>query len=255
MSAFWVLAYNGFREARRNRVTIVVAAFAIAILASSVLAADVAVATFDRVLIDLGLGSMSILLTFLAIFLSSGLLSREIERRTIFLVVARPISRSQFLLAKCAGNMLTLTALAAAMTLVFCGAMWAFGAPMRSEQFLAIALGLIELLILTSFGLLMSSFASQLVSAVVTAGIYFAGHLAADIYQFSERSKMAVLRVLGKATYYLLPNLERLNLRPKAAYQIDVSFHEVVPAAVYGVSYAAIVLALAVIVFQRRDFK
>ncbi|MFL5319158.1 MAG: ABC transporter permease subunit, partial [Myxococcaceae bacterium] len=94
MNGLLPIAWNGFREARRNRVTVVVAAFAVAILLCSTLVSEVTVATFDRVLTDFGLGSMSLIMVFLAIFLSCGVLSREIERRTIFMVVSKPVSRS-----------------------------------------------------------------------------------------------------------------------------------------------------------------
>ena len=107
MGPFVALALNGFREARRNRVTLLVAIFALAMLLSTSLVLEVTVGTFDRVITDVGLGAMSLMLVLLTVFLSSGLISREIERRTIFLMVSKPISRGAFLVGRLLGNMLT----------------------------------------------------------------------------------------------------------------------------------------------------
>ena len=103
MGPFIALTLNGFREARRNRVTLIVALFALSLLLSSSLVVEVTVGVFDRVLTDMGLGSMSLMMVLLTIFLSSGLISREIERRTIFLMVSKPLSRGAFLVGRLFG--------------------------------------------------------------------------------------------------------------------------------------------------------
>jgi ABC-type transport system involved in multi-copper enzyme maturation permease subunit len=247
--------WNGFREARRNRITVIVGAFAIALVLSSSLIADVAVATLDRVVVDVGLGSMSLMLVILAIFLSSGMLSREIERRTIFLVTPKPISRGLFLLARLAGNMVTLGVLLLAMTGLFYLELLAYRTPVAVEQFVAIGMLWVELLVLSSFGFLMASFSGQVVSAVVTAGVYIAGHLSRDIYSLAIKSKQPLLKLLGQTVYYVLPNLERFNYRPNATYNIAPVGSEVLGSLVYGLAYTGALLAIAILIFNKRDFK
>lgn len=255
MGAFFTLALNGFREARRNRVTVVVVAFAVALLLSSSLVADTVVLTLDRVLIDMGLSSMSLLLSLLAIFLSCGMLSKEIERRTIFLVVSKPVSRPLFLVSRLAGNMLTLGVLLFVMGALFFLELFLFKTPLEGVQLVAMALLWVELLVLCSFGFLMSTFSSQLVSAVVTTGVFLAGHLSADIYKLGVRAKSEALQVLAKGIYYVLPNLERLNFRPRATYSLPVTAAEALASFGYGVAYAGVLIVLAIAVFNRRDFK
>jgi len=249
------LAWNGFREARRNRVTVIVAAFAVALVLGAVLLTEATVSTLERVLTDLGLGSMSLMLTLLAIFLSSGLLSKEIERRTIFMVVSRPISRAMFLLARLAGNMLTLGVVLLLMSLLFLGELVLYRFPLHQSHIVAMAVLWVELLVLTSVGFLMSSFSSQIVSAVVTTGVYFAGHLTSEIYNLSQKSESDFLRGLGKLAYYVLPNLEKLNFRPHAAYAISIGAGEIVRAIMMGFGYSAALIGLAILVFSNRDFK
>lgn len=253
--SFAALSWNGFREARRNRVTLVVAAFAVALLVTGMLLTSSSIGSLERVLADVGLGAMSLSLTLLAIFLSSGLLSREIERRTIFLVVSKPVSRGQLLLAKQAGNMVTLTAVLAAMALLFWGQLWLYG--FQASEPMAAAVGGLwfELFLLTSLGLLLSSFAGQITSGVVALAVYLAGHLSADLYRLGTRSDSAGVQILGKAAYYLLPNLEKVSFRGQATYNVHVDASAFWGGAAYTLGYSAVLLGLGVVIFSRRDFK
>jgi Cu-processing system permease protein len=253
--SFWAIALNGFREARRNRVTLVLAFFAGLLLLSSSLITDITVFTFDRVLIDIGLGGMSIILVLLAIFLSTGLLSREIERRTIFMVVSKPVSRGLFLVARLSGNMLTLTALQLLMGVLLVLEFWVLKTPVTWPIVLGMGMLWFELLVLSALGFLMSSFAGPMTSAFVTVSMFFVGHLSGDIYTLARRSKNEALQVLGKVLYYVLPNLERLNLRAQASYGVVVPAKVWVASAVYALAYAGILVWLAVQVFRRRDFR
>jgi len=232
-----------------------VGVFALALLLSSTLVVAVTVTTFDRVLTDMGLGAMSLTLVLLAIFLSSGLLSREIERRTIFLMVSKPISRGTFLVGRLVGNMLTLTVLQVAMTLVFAVLMAGYGYPPTPAHLTAIVMLWFELWLLSGVGFLMSSFSSQMVSAFVTVSIYFAGHLAGDIYKLAQKSESGLIQKVGRAAYYLLPDLERLNYRPHATYGVVPALSELLPSVGYAAAYTGVLVAVAVLLFNRRDFR
>lgn len=253
--SFWAIAFNGFREARRNRVTLVLAFFAGLLLLSSSLITEITVFTFNRVLIDIGLGGMSLILVLLAIFLSTGLLSREIERRTIFMVVSKPVSRGLFLVARLAGNMLTLTGLQVLMGALLVVEFMVFKTTVTRPVILAMGMLWFELLLLSAVGFLMSSFAGPMTSAFVTVSMFFVGHLSGDIYTLARRSKNAALQLLGKVLYYILPNLERLNLRPQASYDILVPSKVWLTSAVYALAYAGVLVWLAVLLFRRRDFR
>ncbi|WP_338864188.1 ABC transporter permease [Myxococcus stipitatus] len=255
MNAFSAMVWNGFREARRNRVTVVVGAFAAVVLLSSTLITEVTVATFDRVLTDFGLGMMSLILVFLTIFLSSGLLSREIERRTIFLVVSKPVSRTHFLLARLAGNMLTLAVLMAAMMLIFISQLVLFQVSLNATHLVAAAGLWFELLVLTSAGILFSSFAGPAVSAIATTGIYFAGHLANDLYEIAKWRDPGAVKTFATGLYYLLPNLERVNFRPHATYALPVDAATFFSGVGYALGWAGLFTAVAIFIFERRDFR
>jgi Cu-processing system permease protein len=250
----WPIAVNGFREARRNRVTTVAAGFALALLFSTSLVTQVTVWTFERVLTDFGLGMMSFLLSGLAIYLSCGLLPREIERRTIFLVVTRPVSRTKFLVARLCGNLLTLLVLELLMAAVFFLELKLYVVPV-SQATVASLIGLyFELVVLSAAGFLFSSFSSQLVSALCTVGVYFAGHFAGDIYRLAERADPGV-QGFTRFVYYLVPNLERVNFKTMAAYRLDVPWEQVASGCAYALAFAVAFTSLAALIFERRDFR
>lgn len=255
MSGFLAVAWNGFREASRNKVTMVLAAFAVVLLCSTVLVQEATVSTLARVVTDFGLGTMVLMLVPLAIYLSCGLIPREIERRTVFLIVTRPLSRTAFIGARILGNAITLGAILLAMVAVFGLELWITRTPFSAAMAASLGALYLELMVITAAGMMFSAMSSQLVSAVITVGLYFAGHLSGDIYRVAARSETPSVRWLGKAVYYLVPNLEVLNFRPMATYELPVSPGALGAAAATGVAYFLLFGIGATLIFERRDFK
>lgn len=255
MSAFSAIALSGFHEARRNRVSAVVGVFAAVLLLASTLVTEVTVYTLQRVLTDFGLATMSGTLVLLSVFLSCSLMSKEIDRRTIFMIVSKPISRSFFVFARVAGNVLTLATLLGIMTALFLVQVRLFGAPVTPSMLVAIIGILLEVVLLSSVGTLMSSFSNAVVSSVVTIGAFFIGHLSSDVYALSARSEWSTIRATGRFLYYAFPNFSRINFRPQAAYDITPALSEVTLSAIYALLYSGLLVMLAAAIFQRRDFK
>ncbi len=255
MRVVLALALAGFREALRNRVTVVVGIFAAIMLLSTTIILNVTVFSLDRVVTDFGLSVMSLLLSGLAIFLSSGLISKEIERRTIFLIVSRPLSRTQFVLGRFLGNLLTLGLLQSLMAGLFFLELVVFSVPKTGAQ-LAAVLGLsMELILLTAAGLLCSVLSSQLISALTCVGLYLLGHLADDLYLIAAKSTATIPAAIGKAAYYLLPNLSRVNFRSAAAYEIPIVWADFLGSCAYIAGYSIVLLMLTTFAFDRRDFR
>lgn len=252
--ALVALALNGFRESRRNKVSVVVIAFTIALLFSSTLVAETTVFTMQRVLTDFGQGMMALTLVLLAIFLAGSQLTREIERKTVFLVVSKPVPRAVFLLGRFAGTVLTLTVLLGAMTAVFFLQVKLYGLSLHGYHLWA-AFGLwLELVTVCSLGFFFASFTGQLTASTVTLGLYLAGHLANDMYALSERAQ-GLVQLLARAAYYLLPNLSRVNYRTLAAYEQAPKLQEATTSSLYVLAYCGLLLCAAVLLFQKRDFK
>lgn len=256
MSALWTIALHGFRESRRNRVTVVVFLFAFIMIFSATFALELTVSTFQRVMTDMGLGVMSLITVGLTIFLGSGLIPREIERRTIFMVLSRPVSRSAFVIGRLLGNILTVWFVAVVMGVLFVLQLWVaqFGDLDRAHL---VAMGglMLEVVLLTSIAFVFASASSQFVTAVSTVGLYFIGHMSSDLYGLATRSDSGLLRVLGQVLYYALPNLERLDFKARATYLDPTSASEFLGATGYALGYSMVLVTIACVLFERRDFK
>jgi Cu-processing system permease protein len=255
VSPLIAVTLNGFREASRNRITVVVGFFALAMIFSVTVAMDLTVFTFARVMTDIGLGVMGLIANFLAIFLSTGQLPREIERRTIYMVASRPLSRGIFMLGRFLGNLLTVYFLIALMAALFVLQVVVLHQTLTAPQAAALIGLCCEVALVSAIGFAFATVSSQVVSSLITTGLYFIGHLMPDLQRLAERSHSPVVRVLARAGTVLLPDFDRLDLRPRATYGVPTSATELLQVLAYTVGYAAVALVVAALLFERRDFR
>ena len=254
MKQLFVLALAGFKEAVRNRVTVVVGVFALVLIALTSVVMDLTVLSLDRVVTDFGLGVMSLLMISLAVFMSVGMLNRELERRTVFLVVSRPLSRWLFIVARYLGIMLTLTLLLAAMSAVYAAQIVIFDVRTASSVPAAIGGLWCQLLLITAMGIFFSSMSGQITSAVCVVGLYLVGQWTADLHVLAVKLG-PVLGAVARAGYYVLPNFARMDFKPNAAAYAPVSATEFLDALGSSVGWSLLFLIGATLLFRRRDFK
>ncbi|MGV3620446.1 MAG: ABC transporter permease [Archangium sp.] len=255
MKVILALMLAGFREALRNRITVVVGVFAAVLILLTTLVMNTTVFTLDRAVTDFGLGVMALLLSGLSMFLSVGMLSREIEKRTVFLVMSRPISRTHFVAGRYLGMMLVLTVLLLAMSALYYLQVLAFGVKPTGAMAAALVGLWVELFVLAALGLLLSASAGQLVGALSLVGVYLGGHLSPDLFALSQRSDLPGLALTCKVLYAVVPNLDRLDYRVEASWEATVEASEVLSSCAVGGAWALLFVAAASLVFSRRDFR
>lgn len=248
------IALNTFRENLRDKLLYNLLVFALLMIGSSLLLMRLTLGEFHRLLLNVGLGSINIFGVLIAIFVGIGLVNKEIEKKTIYTIVSKPVARYQFLIGKYLG--LTLTLLV--NTLVMAGGLllvlFAQGVPIESMLFKALGLIFIEFMVITAVALLCSTFTSATLSAIFTLATYVIGHLTADLKTFGEKMDEG-MRAVVSGLYYILPNLERFNLKGNVIHHIEVSGTDLLLIVVYGLTYVAFLLMSASIIFQRRDFR
>lgn len=247
------IALNTFREAIRDRILYLLLVFAVLMIAASRALSWLTVGSEEKIVKDIGLAAISVFGVATAIFVGVGLVFKEIEKRTIYTLIAKPIHRSQFILGKYLGLVLVLAVNVSIMTVFFYGLLlakgWADAAMAR-----AVFLTFVELILVTAIAILFSSFSTPILSSLFTVTVFVIGHLSWGLQMLAERAQGGAARGLCQALYWVLPNLERLNVRGLVVHGQSVPFEQVALATVYGVSYTVIVLALATVVFRRRDF-
>jgi ABC-type transport system involved in multi-copper enzyme maturation permease subunit len=248
------IALNTFRENLREKLLYNLLFFALLMIGSSILLSRITLGDYHRLILDLGLASINLFGVLIAIFVGIGLVSKEVDRKTIYTIVSKPIPRYEFLLGKYCGLVITLLANTVVMVAGLLIVLQVMDVPITSLVFKSLALIFLELMVITAVAVLFSTFTSATLSAIFTLAVYVIGHLSGDLKEFAKKldevSQMAV-----NAIYYTLPNLERFNLKGHVIHHLDFGMADMALTLAYGLTYAAFLLLLASAIFQRRDFQ
>jgi Cu-processing system permease protein len=269
MRAMGLVALHVFRDSVRDKVLYAIVAFAVLLMAASYLIGQLTAGQDVKIIKDLGLAAMSLFGLFIAIFIGIGLIAKEIERRSIYAVLVKPVTRPQLIVGKYVGLVLTLAVNLAVMAAAFylvllymaytlpASALVAAPAPAVDPRLLvAIALILGELALVTAVALFCSTFSSSaLLSAALTTGVWVAGQFGGDLRQLDQVVDSPAAAALGRALYYVLPNFSAFDIKAQVVHGLPVAPAYIAMTAAYGAVYVALLLVAAVLVFSRRDLK
>jgi len=249
---------NTFREAVRDRVLYNLVLFVLVLIVSAIFVGELSAGAEAKITIDLGLSAMLLFGVFIAIFVGVGLVYKEIERRTLYAILSKPIGRAEFLLGKYLGLCLTLLVnilimgAGLSLVLIYLRRGWD---PLVARIWPAILLIYIELTIMTGVAMLFSSFSSPALSALLTFFVFVIGHFSGDLKILSHSMNSAPARWLFAGLYYLLPNLASYNLITVASHGLLPAPRPVLLAIAYGLIYVAVLLAATILIFSRRNLK
>lgn len=268
MAAIRLVAGAVFKESVRDRVPYSLVVFAVLLMAASFLISQLTAGQDVKIIKDLGLAALSAFGLVIAVFIGIGLVSKEVERRSIFALLTKPVTRSQFIVGKYLGLVMTLAVNLSAMTLAYYAVLLYMSLTALPEvkaawptpaldPHLLIAIGLIvgELLLVTALAVFFSTFSSPLLSAVLTLGFWAAGHFNTDLRHFETVVNTPVAGWIGRGVYYVLPNLAPFDVKAEAVYGVPIAWSHVGYTLLYGAIYVTVVLLAAIAVFRRRDFK
>ena len=251
----WAIATNGFREVIRDRILYFIAFFALLLIVASRLLPEVAATTEDKIFLDLGLGMIGLLGAFVAILVGTGLVNKEIARRTVLVLIPKPISRAELLIGKHLGLLAVLGVIVVAMTGVYFGILsWSKITYPAGSIVVSLIYLLIELSLLVAVAIAFGVFTSELLATLLTFSIYLVGHFSRFLIEIGKISENESFRTLTETIYLVLPDLERLNLRNEAVYGLLPPAPELFFNALYGIVYTVVILAIAMAIFSRREF-
>ena len=252
------IARNTFREAVRDRVLYNVVLFVVLLSVSAIFLGAASASQDAKIIVDLGLSAMLFFGAFIAIFVGVGLVWKEIERRTLYVIFAKPVGRGEFLVGKYLGLCLTLAVnvavMGAGVALVLLYV--AQGTtPLLAALWPTIGLIYLELTVLTAVALLFSAFSSPVFSAFASLAVFVIGHFTADLKGFAGLFDAAVARAALVTLYYALPNLSTFSLITPAAHGIAPPADYLAASLAYAAAWDVALLAAAAWLFARRDFK
>lgn len=251
----WTIAANGFQEVIRDRILYLIGLFALLFVIALRILPQVAATTENKMLIDFGLAGINVLGVIVAVFVSTGLINKEIEKRTILVLIPKPVNRAQFIIGKHLGVSAVLAVLTLAMLTIYLVflSISQINYPLASILVSTLYL-FIQLALLAAVGMLFGVFTSSLLAVLLSFGIYLMGNLSPDLVKLGNLSRNEHIQTLTQGLYLILPDLSRLDLKNEAVYGILPSLPTLLGNGLYGLSYTILLLVIAILIFSRREF-
>lgn len=249
------IAQNTLREAIRNKLLYTLLFFALALIGTGVLVSTLSYVEGERIVQDVGLAAIRLMSVGIAVFVGVGLIHGEVERRTIYTILSKPVSRVEFLLGKYFGLVATTWLMLVIMGIAFAAVSIGYGAPLGLGHLAAFWLIAMELVVMVAVATMFSAFTTPMLASLFTVGLYFIGHLTRDLRQLGQQGDLASLELAVNVLYRVLPDLESFNATIEAVHGLPIPAAQVGFAAVYATGYAVLLLALGAFIFARRDFR
>jgi ABC-type transport system involved in multi-copper enzyme maturation permease subunit len=253
-----LIAKNTFKECVRDRVLYNLVLFGVLMIASSLVLGSITIGDVKQIIINLGLSTLSIFGTLIAIFIGIQLVFKEIDKKTIYSLLAKPVARHEFILGKFLGLASTLAVNVSVMLLGIYAAVLYLKHSFDGSDVHILLAGLliyVELLLVVAIALGFSTFSTPALSALFTFSLYVIGHFNSDILQYTSTLNFGLLRGMFRVIYYLLPNFGIFEIITQISHGQFLTAGSLTFTLLYGLCYTSGVLGLAVLLFNGRNFK
>jgi len=254
MRSILTIAFNTYREAVRSKILYSILFFGLFLIAFSAALGEFSFHQNERVIKDVGLFSLSIFGSVMAIFLGVSFVYKEIDRKSIYSILSKPVRRWHYFLGKFIGIMGTLYLQLFMMFVVLCGLLKVWIGGVHPNVGLAFLLICVEVTVVCSIALLFSSFSTPYLSGFMTLGAFLIGKGGEMIQRFSAGRDEALVRFLLDIADRVAPSLYVFDVSTQVTYNLTIPSKFMYHAAAYGFLYAAIVVLLGIVIFSRRDF-
>ena len=248
------VALNTFRESIRDKVLVTLVIFAVLVMGSARIIQPLALGEEAKVIKDLGLSAITLFCVLISILVGGRIVYKEVEKRTIYIMLAKPVRRWEFILGKYLGLMTVLVVSLVVMTVAFYAILLILGMGVQLYLLLAVLATLCELAILTAVAVLFSTFSTPITGAVFTFAVYFVGHMTRDLKLLAAMSPSAVVKAVSYFLYFVLPNLSNFNIRAEVVYGAPLDPSALLLSALYALVYTATLLLISVAIFNRKEF-
>ena len=249
------IAWNTIRELVRSKLLYTLLLFAFLLIAGSIFIAQLTIGGWERIIVDISLAAIEIVGLLVAVLIGVSVVAGEVERRTIYPTLAKPVSRGAFILGRYLGLAFILTLMSAVMLGLVALTLRLSGYALSATAVSAALLILAELWLMASVAVFFSSFTTPILASAFSLSLFLIGHLLTDLRAFAERMKTGAGKALVNGASRLLPDLELLNLKSHAANDLPVAARYVASSLAYGLAWAGLLLVLSIAIFRKRDLK
>lgn len=251
----WAIAANSFREVIRDRILYFIGFFALLMAFAWRLLPEIAVGTHQKIFLDLGLAAIGLLGVIVAVFVGTGLINKEIDKKTILVLIPKPLSRAEFILGKHLGLSGVLAVMLGVMLVIYLLMLLGMKVSFQALPLIVSVFYLgLELILIAALAIAFGVFTSSILATLMTFGVYLMGHISKDLIQLGIISKNPNILAITKNIYLILPDLERLNFRNEAVYGLLPSADVLIANALYSLVYTGLLLGISILIFSRRQF-
>ena len=255
MRAIRAIAVNTFREAIRDRILYLFIGFAIVMVISTKLFGMLTVGDEAKIVKDIGLAAMQFFSMLIAVMMSMLLISREVDNRTVFNILSKPVRRWQFILGKYLGLVAIVAANLLLITLVLVVMVLIYTRQFDPMLFFSAAMTMLEMSVLAAFATLFAVLTRPILGSLMTLAMFVVGHMSSDLWLLTRQLPGTFTRAVVAVVYYLVPNLERFNFRTEVVHDLPIQAAAVGWAVVYASAFVAVLLFLAALRFRTKDLK
>ena len=251
----YTIAKNSFQEVIRDRILYFLGFFALLLFLAQRIIPEIAAGTHEKILLDVGIGAIAILSIVIAIFVGTAMINKEIEKRTLLMLIPKPISKAELIIGKHLGLWSVLIVTVAIMMTIYLG-MLSFSKieyP-TTELMVAAVYLLIEVALIIAIALVFGVFTSSILATLLSFGVYLMGHFSQDLVELGKLSENPSIERLTTGIYLVLPDLSRLDLKNQAVYGLLPTAKELLSHGLYGVLYTTLLLVIAIVIFSQKEF-
>jgi ABC-type transport system involved in multi-copper enzyme maturation permease subunit len=253
----FVLAKNVFQEVVRDRILYIIGLYTLILAVAIRVLPEFAATTENKMFLDFGMVAMNVIALIVAVFIGTGLINKEIEKRTILVLIAKPVSRGEIITGKFLGLSAVLALLIATMTVIYLVFLQLDNIPHPTISILIASVFLfLQLSLITSVAITFGVFTNSLLAVALTIAVYLMGNITQDLVKLGRLSRNPAMERITQSLYLILPDLSRLDLKNDAVYGLQAlpDTTLLMSNAGYGLLYSVMVLAIAIFIFSRREF-
>ncbi len=254
MHSVWVIGKNTFREIIRDRILYGLLVFAIILIGLSLAMGQLSFTEQARISVDFGFAAMNLSAIVIAIFIGSSLVSKEIDQRTVYTILVRPLSRAQFLMGKVVGLALVNIVVLSGLSLVLASILFFIGQPWDWDCTFVVIGMLCESLVVLSVTLLFGSYSKPMLAVTFSIGLFLIGRSLDSLDFFAQKSESAFFRGFNFVLQRALPNLAKFNWTSYPLIDEQVPVKPFLVSLAYGMGWIGICITLTALILRRRDF-
>jgi len=248
------IAVNTFRETIRDRILAVIVVFALLMIVGGLWLGSISLGEQGRMMIDFGLVAVTFFGLIVAVFVAAGLVHKEVEKRTVFVLFSKPVSRSAFIGGKFIGLCGTMAVVLSGMGLFLFALVWIIDRQQPWMVLAAVVMIYMQLLAIMAVTILFSTLGSAILASVLGICVFVAGQLSQNVLSLTRLGKNPLTQLFSWVVYVIVPNLSAVDVKAGVVGEQTLAWGQIGLWAAYLLAYAVVVLALAALVFRRKEF-